>query len=98
MNGVMYMTQKAKKKNKMRHAEYYAMQYAFDNLYADSQNGEIFGHLIELISAPNNIKLAFRNIKSNDGSHTAKAMTAVIPQVQMGGQSNHWQPCQRKSL
>ena len=71
MNGVMYMTQKAKKKNKMRHAEYYDMQAAFDNLYADSQNGEIFGHLIELISAPNNIKLAFRNIKSNDGSHTA---------------------------
>lgn len=71
MNGVMYMTQKAKKKNKMRNAEYYDMQDTFDNLYADSQNGEIFGHLIELISAPNNIKLAFRNIKSNDGSHTA---------------------------
>ena len=67
----MYMTQKARKKNKIRHAEYYDMQKVFDNLYADSQDGEIFGHLIELISAPNNIKLAFRNIKSNDGSHTA---------------------------
>lgn len=65
------MTQKAKKKSKMRHAEYYDMQKTFDNLYAASKNGETFGHLMEIISAPNNIKLAFRNIKGNDGSHTA---------------------------
>ena len=31
----MYMTQTAKKKRKMRHAEYYDMQIAFDDLYAD---------------------------------------------------------------
>ena len=67
----MYMAQKAKKKSKMRHAEYYDMQKTFDDLYADSKNGEVFGHLMEIISAPNNIKLAFRNIKGNDGSHTA---------------------------
>lgn len=70
-NGVMYMTQKAKKKSKMRHAEYYDMQSTFDELYANSKNGEIFGHLMDIITAPNNIMLAFRNIKSNDGSHTA---------------------------
>ncbi|MBQ6490554.1 MAG: group II intron reverse transcriptase/maturase [Solobacterium sp.] len=67
----MYMAQKAKKKSKMRHAEYYDMQKTFDDLYAGSKNGEVFGHLMEIISAPNNIKLAFRNIKGNDGSHTA---------------------------
>ena len=67
----MYMAQKAKKKSKMRHAEYYDMQKTFDDLYADSKNGEVFGHLMDIISAPNNIKLAFRNIKGNDGSHTA---------------------------
>ena len=39
--------------------------------YADSKNGEVFGHLMDIISAPSNIKLAFRNIKGNDGSHTA---------------------------
>ena len=47
------------------------MQKTFDSLYADSKSGEVFGHLMDIISAPNNIKLAFRNIKGNDGSHTA---------------------------
>ena len=67
----MYMAQKAKKKSKLRHAEYYDMQKIFDSLYADSKSGEVFGHLMDIISAPSNIKLAFRNIKGNDGSHTA---------------------------
>ena len=65
------MAQNAKKKSKLRHAEYYDMQKTFDSLYADSKSGEVFGHLMDIISAPNNIKLAFRNIKGNDGSHTA---------------------------
>ncbi len=65
------MTQKAKKKNKLRHAEYYDMQGIFDDLYEGSKNGKTFGHLIDIISAPNNIRLAYRNIKGNDGSHTA---------------------------
>ena len=65
------MAQKAKKKSKLRHAEYYDMQKTFDSLYADSKSGEVFGHLMDIISAPSNIKLAFRNIKDNDGSHTA---------------------------
>ncbi len=67
----MYMTQKAKKKSKFRHAEYYDMQSVFDELYEKSSKGENFGHLMEIISAPNNIKLAYRNIKGNNGSHTA---------------------------
>lgn len=67
----MYMTQKAKKRSKLRHAEYYDMQNIFDELYAKSKDGEIFNNLVEIIAAPNNIMLAFRNIKSNDGSHTA---------------------------
>ena len=66
------MAQKAKKKSKLRHAEYYDMQKTFDSLYADSKSGEVFGHLMDIISAPSNIKLAFRKIKGNDGSHTAE--------------------------
>ena len=50
------MAQKAKKKSKLRHAEYYDMQKTFDSLYADSKSGEVFGHLMDIISAPNNIK------------------------------------------
>ena len=68
------MAQKAKKKSKLRHAEYYDMQKTFDSLYADSKSGEVFGHLMDIISAPSNIKLAL------------KAMMAVIPQARMGGQ------------
>ena len=51
------MAQKAKKKSKLRHAEYYDMQKTFDSLYADSKSGEVFGHLMDIISAPSNIKL-----------------------------------------
>lgn len=62
---------KAKKKAKLRHAEYYDFQKVQDKLYADSQNGRIFKHLIEIIVLPENIRLAYRNIKANHGSKTA---------------------------
>ena len=44
------MAQKAKKKSKLRHAEYYDMQKTFDSLYADSKSGEVFGHLMDIIT------------------------------------------------
>ena len=62
---------KAKKKAKLRHAEYYDFQKVQYKLYADSQNGRIFKHLIEIIVLPENIRLAYRNIKANHGSKTA---------------------------
>lgn len=62
---------KVKKKAKLRHAEYYDFQKVQDKLYADSQNGRIFKHLIEIIVLPENIRLAYRNIKANHGSKTA---------------------------
>ena len=61
---------KAKKKSKLRHAEYYDLQKLQDKLYADSAGGKEFRNLMELITLPENIRLAFRNIKANDGSHT----------------------------
>lgn len=54
----------------LRHAEYYEMQGVFDNLYAQSAKGEIFTNLMDLILSRENILLAYRNIKSNDGSNT----------------------------
>lgn len=62
---------RAKKKAKLRHAEYYDFQEIQDKLYADSQKGREFKHLIELITLPENIRLAYRNIKANRGSKTA---------------------------
>ena len=58
------------KKNKIRYTEYYDLQSTFDGLYAGSLQGKTFQNLIGLISSENNIKLAYRTIKGNKGSHT----------------------------
>ena len=42
-------TGKAKKKDKLRHAEYYDFQAIQDKLYADSNKGKVFKHLVEII-------------------------------------------------
>ena len=52
-----------------RHAEYYGMQQTFDELYAKSKAGEVFNGLMELVLSPDNIMLAYRNIKTNTGSY-----------------------------
>ncbi len=59
------------KKQKIRNAEYYDMQDIFDGLYADSKKGCHFRNLVEIIKRPENIKLAYRNIRKNSGSKTA---------------------------
>lgn len=47
------------------------MQAKFDELYSKSNKGCEFSHLMELIKQPENIKLAYRNIRKNSGSKTA---------------------------
>jgi group II intron reverse transcriptase/maturase len=59
------------KKQKIRNSEYYDMQLVFDDLYAESVKGQRFSNLVELINRPENIKLAYRNIRKNSGSKTA---------------------------
>lgn len=59
------------KKQKIRNAEYYDMQNIFDELYADSKKGCHFRNLVEIIKSPENIKLAYRNMRKNSGSKTA---------------------------
>lgn len=56
--------------SELRHAEYYGMQEVFDSLYAKSNKNEIFTNLMNIILKRENILLAYRNIKSNDGSKT----------------------------
>ena len=46
------------------------MQSTFDNLYANSINNAKFKKLYNLIIAEENIKLAYRNLKTNKGSKT----------------------------
>lgn len=59
------------KKAKLRYNEYYDMQRVFDELYANSKNGNNFYKLLEIIGSEENIRLAFRNLKTNSGSNTA---------------------------
>lgn len=54
----------------LRHAEYYGIQEVFDGLYAKSSKNETFTNLMNIILKRENILLAYRNIKSNDGSKT----------------------------
>ena len=58
-------------KKRLRHNEYYNMQQIFDNLYSYGKNNNNFYNLMEIIKLDDNIKLAFRNIKKNQGSQTA---------------------------
>ena len=68
--GELPMT-KEKKQKKLRYLEYYDLQECFDDMYAKSRQGEVFTNLMELISSEENIRLAYRSIKRNSGSHTS---------------------------
>lgn len=71
LNGESNSITNQKKKSKLRHAEYYDFQKIQDKLYAESMDGKMFTKLVEIITLPENIKLAYRNIKKNKGSKTA---------------------------
>lgn len=66
------MTIKNLKKQKLRNNEYYNVQEMFDNLYDKSKNKSNyrFYKLMNLITNEQNIELAYRNIKRNNGSKT----------------------------
>jgi len=63
------MTEKQKDIS-LRNAEYYGMLEVFDKLYEQSKNNIIFDDLMPLITSEENIRLAYRNIKNNNGSLT----------------------------
>jgi group II intron reverse transcriptase/maturase len=62
---------KAPKRQKLRNSEYYDLQSTFDKLYVDSKDGKCFRNLMSIITSEENIRLAYRNIKTNKGSKTA---------------------------
>ena len=81
---------------KLRHNEYYDMQSIFDELYAESQKGKIFQNLMEIISSPENIRLAYRNIKRNSGSNTSGTDKATIKDIQSIPTDKYVEIVQRK--
>ena len=56
--------------NKYRYTDYYGLTETFDQLYMAAKEGKSFRKLMHIITSENNIKLAFRSIKTNAGSHT----------------------------
>lgn len=69
------------KVNKLRFNEYYDIQNEYDKLYLLSQKGNNFYKLIEIITSEQNIRLAFKNIKSNKGSKTAGTDNLTINDI-----------------
>ncbi|CAM3607243.1 reverse transcriptase [Hydrogenibacillus schlegelii] len=54
----------------LRYTEYYNLQHVFDLLYERSRKGESLEDLYEIVISRENILLAYRNLKDNEGSET----------------------------
>ncbi|WP_428909272.1 group II intron reverse transcriptase/maturase [Niallia sp. Krafla_26] len=70
------------KNTRLRHAEYYGMTETFDELYAKSKDNQKFNNLMAIITSDNNILLAYRNIKRNNGSATAGVDGVTINDIE----------------
>ena len=70
----------------LRNIEYYDFQKVLDKLYADSENSKEIKNLMGLITNPQNILLAYRNIKKNTGSKTAGVDKKTITHLEK------WEP------
>lgn len=66
----MAVPKKVLKRQILRNIEYYGLQEVFDGLYQKSLENRKFKNLMELVLMEENIKLAYRNMKKNDGSTT----------------------------
>ena len=62
------MEEEKTKIGQLRNNEYYCMQEKLDWLNKRSKEGYVFHDLMKHIKEGNNIRLAYRNIKNNDGS------------------------------
>ncbi|PGV27589.1 group II intron reverse transcriptase/maturase [Bacillus anthracis] len=70
------------KNTRLRHAEYYGMTEIFDELYAKSKDKQKFKNLMSIITSDNNILLAYRNIKRNNGNATPGVDEVTIKDVE----------------
>ena len=84
------------KVKKLRHNEYYHLQEIFDRLYADSHQGKKFDSLMEIISSNENIRLAYRNIKRNNGSNTYGTDNCTIEDIKSIPTDKYVEIVQRK--
>ena len=69
--GVDYAKKRISESGKViRYAEYYNMVEIQDELYRQGMMKKKFYHLMPIIASPQNIRLAYRNLKNNKGSNT----------------------------
>ena len=73
----MAVPKKVLKRQILRNIEYYGLQEVFDELYQKSLENRKFKNLMELILMEENIKLAYRNMKKNDGSTTQGEIAGI---------------------
>lgn len=85
----MLTSNKHKTVSNLRYLEYYDMQELTDKLYKKSSNGNKFQNLISLITADENIKLAYRTIKSNKGSYTPGVDGRTIKDIAKLGEKEY---------
>lgn len=65
----------------LRNNEYYDIQKLLDGLYNKSLKGYNFYKITEMVKNPQNIRLAYRNIKRNKGSKTKGVDNTTIEDV-----------------
>ena len=65
---------KLQKKAKLRNAEYFGLQEVLDRLYAQSAENKRFTVLMELVTADENILLAYRNISKTRAAKRRERM------------------------
>ena len=63
-------TMKNRKKQVLRNSEYYDLQSVHDELYSRSERGATFTNLMGIIMDERNVRLAYRNLKTNKGKNT----------------------------
>jgi len=84
------------KQKKLRNLEYYDLQGVFDDLYERSKRGIVFNNLMKIIRSEENIKLAYRNIKRNQGSNTPGTDEQNIADIEKLSTDQYVQLIQRK--
>lgn len=72
------------------------MQEVYDQLYAQSKAGKIFTDLYDLITPPQNVMLAYRNIKANTGSKTAGTNGKTISDWKLATSDDYVEYVQRR--
>ncbi|MBE7106146.1 group II intron reverse transcriptase/maturase [Bacillus cereus] len=68
---------------KIKNIKRYGLTSTFDELYANSKNGDNFYKLMDIITSESNILLAYHQIKSNNGAHTEGVDGVTIEDVKV---------------